>query len=123
MKHYCRKTNIFLYICLALFAYSCSEENNFVKEQNHSKLKFEQKTFEEVLKIPIFNEAYRKISKSKTVFNKSAEARTALEDQYGFTIVAETPVRIVTDQYGVIYYTLLIEREVKVELVFENLVI
>ena len=123
MKHYCRKTNIFLYICLALFAYSCSEENNFVKEQNHSKLKFEQKTFEEVLKIPIFNEAYRKISKSKTVFNKSAEARTALEDQYGFTIVENSPVRITTEEDGSIFYTLLIERDVKENLKFENLMI
>ena len=123
MKHYFKRTNVFLYICLALFAYSCSEENNFVKEQNHSKLKFEQKTFEEVLKIPIFNEAYRKITKSKSVFNESAEARTALEDQYGFTIVENSPVRITTDENGSVFYTLLIERDVKENLKFENLMI
>ncbi len=54
MKHYFKKLTVFLYICIALFAYSCSEENNFVKEQNYRNAKFEQKTFEEVLKIPIF---------------------------------------------------------------------
>ena len=123
MKHYFKKLPVFLYICLAFFAYSCSEENNFVKEQNHLKVKFEQKTFEEVLKIPIFNEAYRKIVKSKGVLNKSAEARTALEDEYGFTIVENSPVRITIDEYGSVFYTLLIEREVKEELIFENLMI
>ena len=123
MKHYSKKLNVFLYICVALFVYSCSQENDFIKEQNHSKLKFEQKTFEEVLKIPIFNEAYRKITKSKSVFNESAEARTALEDQYGFTIVENSPVRITTDENGSVFYTLLIERDVKENLKFENLMI
>ena len=50
-------------------------------------------------------------------------ARTALEDQYGFTIVTDAPIRIITDENGTVFYTILIEREVKEELKFENLMI
>ena len=34
MQHYFKKLPVFLYICLALFAYSCSEEKNIVEEQS-----------------------------------------------------------------------------------------
>ena len=98
MKHYFKKSPIFLYIYLAFFAYSCTYEKEFVNEENHLKIKMEQKSFDELLQLPAFNEAYRKVIKSKTVLSNEIMARTALEEQYGFTIVAESPVRIVTDQ-------------------------
>lgn len=37
MKHYFKKLPVFLYICIALFVYSCAEEKNVVDEQNRIK--------------------------------------------------------------------------------------
>ncbi len=102
---------------------SCSVEENILKKVNHKKIDFKEKSFKEALSIPIFNNAYQKVAKNKGEFKSEDAARTALEDQYGFTIVTDSPVRIITDENGTIFYTILIEREVKEELVFENLVI
>ena len=95
MKHYSKKLNVFLYICLALFAYGCSVENDLVKEQNQGKIKLKTKTLEELLQVPIFNEAYQKVVKKKTQIVNSAMARTALEDIYNLTIVSQLPIKII----------------------------
>jgi hypothetical protein len=121
MKHYFKKLNVFLYICLAFFAYSCTYEKEFVNEENHLKIKMEQKSFDELLQLPAFNEAYRKVIKSKTVLSNEIMARTALEEQYGFDIV-DTKVQVMAED-GLTSYTMLIERAVSNELEFENLII
>lgn len=122
MKHYFKKLTVFLYICIALFAYSCSEENNFVKEQNYRNAKFEQKTFEEVLKIPIFNEAFQKVVKRKGKIENSAMARTVLEEQYDFTITEGAPVKVI-EVDGYTSYTMLIKSDGVEKEGFENLII
>ena len=73
--------------------------------------------------MPIFSTAYSKLTKKKFSSTTSETARTALEDQFGFTIVPDVPVKIISKPDGTVFFTLLIEREVKEELKFENLMI
>lgn len=108
---------------MTILYYSCTQEKEFVNEHNHSKINYEEKSFKEALSLSLFNDALKKIAKKRGAFRSEAEAKTALEEQFGFTIVEDAPVRIVTDENGIIFYTILIERVDKVELVFENLMI
>lgn len=103
--------------------FGCSQEKYFIDQHNHGKIDFKEKSFKEALAMPVFNDAYKQVAKSKSAFRSTDDARTALEDQFGFTIVADSPVRIITQENGTILYTLLIERDVKEELIFENLMI
>jgi hypothetical protein len=119
-----QKLKLIMYLALAAVVFSCAEERDFVKEQNQKpNINFRQVSFKEALSIPIFKNAYQKIAKNSSNFGGAEQARTALEEQFGFTIVAESPVRIITDQHGAVFYILLIERVIKEELVFENLMI
>jgi hypothetical protein len=103
--------------------FSCTQEKEYINENNHPKIDFQQTSFKEALSMPVFNNAYSKIAKKKVAFKGTEEARTALEDQFGFTIVTDAPIRIIIDQNGTIFYTILIERDIKEELKFENLMI
>ena len=123
MKHYFKKLNTFLYICMALIVYGCSEEQDFVKQQNYKKIKMEDQSFDKLLQLPVFNDAYQKVVKAKTKITNSTMGRTALEEQYGFDIVPEVPVRIISTTDQGMYYMLLIERPIKEDLKFENLII
>lgn len=119
-----QKLKLIMYLALAAVVFSCAEERDFVKEQNHRpNVDFKEVSFKEALSIPIFKNAYQKVAKSKSDFGGAEQARTALEEQFGFTIVESSPVRIITDQHGVIFYIMLVERVIKEELVFENLMI
>jgi hypothetical protein len=121
MKHFSKKLNVFLYICLALFAYSCSEENDFIKKKKND-FTVKEKSFKEALDMPVFTNAYSKLAK-KTVASTNTEfARTALEEQFGFMIVPDSPVKIITKEDGTVYFTILIERNEKENLRFENLI-
>ena len=62
------------------------------------------------------------INKKVTLSNDFA-TRTALEDQYGFTIVEDKDAKVITDIDGSISYSMLIERAEKENLKFENLII
>lgn len=110
-------------LCSLIIFSGCTQEKEFVNEHNHTKIKFEEVSFKQALSLPIFNNALQKVAKQRVAFRNDDAARTALEDQYGFTIVTDAPIRIVTDENGTVFYTILIEREVKEELVFENLMI
>ena len=124
MKHVLKKTVLLCFFCImTILYYSCTQEKEFVNEHNHSKINYEEKSFKEALSLSLFNDALKKIAKKRGAFRSEAEAKTALEEQFGFTIVEDAPVRIVTDENGIIFYTILIERVDKVELVFENLMI
>jgi Peptidase family M23 len=123
MKNYFKKLNVFLYICVALIVYGCSEEQDFVKQQNYKKIKMEDQSFDKLLQLPVFNDAYQKVVKAKTKITNSTMGRTGLEEQYGFDIVPEVPVRIISTTEQGMYYMLLIERPIKEDLKFENLII
>lgn len=124
MKKTIKKLKLVSYICLAVFLLnSCTQEKEFINEHNQPKIKFEEKSFKEALNLSLFNDALKKVSKQKGALRSEDVARTALEDQYGFTIVTDAPIRIITDENGIVSYTILIEREVKEELKFENLMI
>ena len=124
MERTIKKLKLVLHICLAMFLLnSCTQEKDFVNEHNHRDIDFKEKSFKETLSLPLFNDALKKVAKQKEALRSEDAARTALEDQYGFTIVTDAPIRIITDENGTVSYTILIEREVKEELVFENLMI
>lgn len=124
MKKIIKNLKLVSYICLAMFLLnSCTQEKEFINEHNHPNIDFKEKSFKEALSLPLFNDALQKVSKQKGALRSEDAARTALEDQYGFTIVTDAPIRIITDQNGTVSYTILIEREVKEELKFENLMI
>lgn len=110
-------------LCSLIILGACTQEKEFINEHNHSKIDFKEKSFKEALSLPLFNDALKKVAKQKGALRVEDAARTALEDQYGFTIVTDAPIRIITDENGTVSYTILIEREVKEELVFENLMI
>ncbi len=74
------------------------------------------KNFTEALLLPQFNLSLQKLSGKKGSISESAQARTALEEQYDFTIVEEAPVKILIFPDGLIKYILLIERQEKEEL-------
>ena len=124
MERTIKKLKLVSYICLAMFLLnSCTQEKEFINEHNHPKIDFKEKSFKEALSLPLFNDALQKVAKQKGALRSEDAARTALEDQYGFTIVTDAPIRIITDENGTVFYTILIEREVKEELKFENLMI
>ena len=110
-----------LALCSLIILSGCTQEKEFVNEHNHRNIDFKEKSFKEALNLPLFNDALKKVAKQKGAFRSEDAARTALEEQYGFSIVADAPIRIITDENGTVFYTILIEREVKEELVFENL--
>lgn len=124
MKHTTTKMKFFLYICLGLvFLNSCTLEEDIIKKNDcQEKIKLESKKFSELLKLPVFSNAYKRLINKKVILSNESAARTALEDQYGFTIVESKPVKVITDQ-GSTSYVILIERGVKENLKFENLVI
>lgn len=101
----------------------CTQEKEFINEHNHPNIDFKEKSFKEALSLPLFNDAFQKVAKKRGAFRSEDAARTALEDEYGFSIVVDSPIRIITDENGTVFYTILIEREVKEEKVFENLMI
>jgi hypothetical protein len=124
MEKTIKKLKLLSYICLAiLLLNSCTQEKEFINENNHRDIDFNEKSFKEALSLPLFNDALKKVANQKGALRSEDAARTALEDQYGFTIVTDAPIRIITDENGTVFYTILIEREVKEELVFENLMI
>lgn len=101
--------------------FSCSKEEEFEREQMAQKAHLNIVRLQEALAIPIFSDAYQKITNTKNL--KRSAARTALEEAYDFDIVATAPVKVVTAEDGTISYTMLIERLEAEELKFENLVI
>ncbi|WP_395043003.1 hypothetical protein [Flavobacterium sp.] len=124
MKHLLKKFVLLSYFCLATFLYySCTQEKEYINGQNRINFDLKEKSLKEALDMPIFNNAYSKLTKKKFSSSSSETARTALEDQFGFTIVPDVPVKIITKPDGTVFFTLLIEREVKEELKFENLMI
>ena len=120
-----KKVKLFLYICLGLIILNaCTFEEEIIKQNGYQeRMKLESKKFSELLKLPAFSNAYKRVINKKVALSNDLAARTALEDQYGFTIVEGKDVKIITDVDGSVYYNMLIERTIKENLKFENLVI
>ncbi|WP_395044135.1 hypothetical protein [Flavobacterium sp.] len=124
MKHLLKKFLFLFYFYLATFLYySCTQEKEYITGQNRINFDLKEKSLKEALDMPIFSTAYSKLTKKKFSSTTSETARTALEYQFGFTIVPDEPVRIITKPDGTVLFTILIEREVKEEKKFENLMI
>ncbi len=120
-----KKMKLFLYICLGLIILNaCTFEEEIIKQNGYQeKMKLESKKFSELLQLPAFNNAYKRVINKKLTLSNDFAARTALEDQYGFTIVEDKDAKVITDVDGSISYSMLIERAVKENLKFENLII
>lgn len=99
----------------------CSEdETPSVHAQEHEEHLVKEIPFEELLKQSRFNTAYKKVSKNQKNSN-ALQAKTVMEEQYGFTIAPENAKVIETD--SMTSYTLRIERDIEDPAYFENLVI
>ena len=113
-----KKTKLLLYICLAMFLLnSCTEEREYI-ENNNRDLKFEQKPFKDLILLKDFNNAYQRV---KTEKQKNVASRSALEDEYNFTIKESEKVKIV-EVDNKKFYNILIERDSTSASYFENLV-
>lgn len=111
-------TRIFLYLCCATLFFSCTHEKDFI-ENNNRDFKISKKPFKELLLLESFNKAYEKVKAEK---QRNKTLRTALEDEFNFTIVEGRDVNIV-EKENYTYYNILIERTVNDSLYFENLVL
>lgn len=117
-----KKKLIYLSLTISsLLLTNCSVEEKILENQEHSHVKISEKTFEELIKNERFNNAFSKIPKSKNLINNSAQGKTIMEDQYGFTI-SEQPATVL-EENNKITYTFLITRDNLVHDYFENLVI
>lgn len=114
----------FIAICALVVLISCEKDlyEEGIKQNNN--LKIEQKSFQELLLNKKFSSAYEKVEKSKFIKREALQGRTSLEDEYNFTIVEQSPVKILTnDSDGSVTYVMLIERPITENLKFENLIL
>lgn len=118
MKKKTKILNKLLILSIFLLLFSCTEEKNYL-ENNNRELKFTQKPFKEMILLKDFNNAFQKVKSEK---QKSFVARSAIEDQYDFTIVEEKGVNIL-EGIDKTYYNILIKRDTTSSLFFENLLI
>lgn len=81
-------------IVMAGLLWNCSPENDYVKEQNR-EISLNEATFDEVLKDKLFNSAYSRFVKSASPLTNPADARTPLEEQYGFSIIEGIPAKVI----------------------------
>lgn len=122
MRGKTKKPKIFLGFVLLSILFGCTVEQEVIeKNANSSTITMTSKKFEELLQLPAFNTAYQKVVKRKGAISNATMARTALEDQYGFTISTDIPVKVVTDSENGTTYVMFIERPEKEALKFENL--
>jgi len=100
----------------------CSEdETPSAHAQEHEEHLVKEISFEELLKQPVFSQAYEKVTEKYKKNSNALQARTAMEDEYGFTIASDDAKVIETD--SITSYTLRIERDISDPSYFENLVI
>lgn len=118
MKHTIRKIKFILYFCLAIFLLnSCTEEKEYL-EKNNREFKIETKSFKELEANPLFSRSFSKFKLNK---QKSVVSRSALEDEYNFTIDS-SKIKVLTYDDKVSYNFLITKDNPEVGK-FENLVI
>ena len=106
---------------IVLFILACETQEDFINPKNQKHFHVTDKPLQELILNKQFNESFRKLQKSNAPLTSSENAKTALEDQYGFTITNEIAKVIESDNK--ISYTFEISRENQSETYFENLVI
>jgi len=124
MKQRLKQITKFIAICALVVLSSCEKDlyEEGIKQNNN--LKIEQKSFQELLLNKKFNSAYKKVEKSKISKKGDLQERTQLKDDYNFTIVEQSPVKILTNESdGSVTYVMLIERPISENLKFENLIL
>lgn len=114
-----------LFAALIVFSFvtsSCEKDLYYdVQQQSRPEtMSVTERPLSELLNQTIFNEAYSKVVNTP---NPSILSRTALEDQYGFTISKDVPVKVVKMKDGLVSYTLLLDGASGDSKVFQNLVI
>ncbi|WP_298392624.1 hypothetical protein [Flavobacterium sp.] len=124
MKQRLKQITKFIAICALVVLSSCEKDLYEEGIKQNSNLKIEQKSFQELLLNKKFSSAYQKVEKSRISKREGLQGRTALEDEYNFTIVEKSPVKILTnDSDGSTTYVMLIERPISENLKFENLIL
>jgi uncharacterized membrane protein YgcG len=118
-----RKTKkIFLTLALASLLLVSSCQNDYYEENGQQgTVKITEKRFDELIVNIKFRALFEAIPKKKHSFSTALQARTAMEDQYDFTIV-DVPIKVATAD-NLTSYTMLITREDQSNSYFENLVI
>ncbi len=118
MKNTFKKMPLILYLCLFGLIFSCSPEQDILKSpQKNSRIS--QKPFKELLLLNSFNNAYEKV---KTEKQKNLASRSALEDEYNFSVSEKHPVKIYEVDEKT-YYNIFIKREAVDSTYFENLLL
>jgi hypothetical protein len=118
MKNTFKKMPLILYLCLFGLIFSCSPEQDILKSpQKNSRIS--QKPFKELLLLNSFNNAYEKV---KTEKQKNLASRSALEDEYNFTVSEKHLVKIYEVDEKT-YYNIFIKREAVDATYFENLLL
>ena len=96
---------------------SCNLEEEYTSKKGYQeKMKISHVKFNELLKDNKFSKAYGKVQDKRSLAGK-----TVMEEQYNFTI-ADKPVKVLEWAEG-ITYTILINRTLKDNTFFENLVV
>lgn len=117
-----RKKLKILKICLTLGIIialaSCTEEKEYL-ENGKRDLKLSRKPFKELLSLKHFNSAYQKVKNEK---QRSIALRSAIENEYNFTIVEGKDVKIV-EVDNKTFYNILIQRDTASAVYFENLLL
>ena len=113
---------IFLTLALASLLLVSSCQNDYYEENGQQgTVKITEKRFDELIVNNKFRALFEAIPKKKHSFSTALQARTAMEDQYDFTIV-DVPIKVATAD-NLTSYTMLITREDQSNSYFENLVI
>lgn len=109
-------------ICFIFGLSSCEyQEKNNGNVPISKVVSIQEKIFDDLILFKSFNESYSKIAKNIPIAN-ATQGKTALENQYGFTIDADTPIKIIAQQDSTLTYVMLVSRVVEENLKFENLI-
>jgi hypothetical protein len=127
MKQKLKQFTTLMAFCALLVLSSCEKDlydETIYKDNLAKNLRIEEKSFNELMVTKKFNYAYNQIEKSKNKATESSVNKTDLENEYNFTIVNTSPIKVITnDEEEQTTYIMLIERTISENLKFENLVI
>lgn len=76
------------------------DSNNSV---THNHYKLEKKSLDELLKNKLFKDSFQKVLKNSISFNSSMNAKTAIEQEYGFTINENSPINVISTEKATSY--------------------
>ncbi len=122
MTQHLQRLGKFFFLSGALLLFNCQTEDVAVTEHNHQEaIKLSSKSIDDLLKEQQFNTAFSSLPKDGKTIKTSLEGKTAMEEEFGFTIV-DQDIKIVNVD-GNVSYSLLIARETETPGIVENLII